>query len=123
MSVDMEWIDKGWDGHPGGYTQQEKDDECLSIRHDCLSQKDKQPQNIEGWKPGMEQHLIHESILESSKAGKGGTLGDSVVEHLALAQIVIPGSWDRVPRRASCTEPVSASACVSASLSVSLINK
>ena len=31
-----------------------------------------------------------------------GHLGGSVVEHLPLAQVVIPGSWDRVPHRAPC---------------------
>ena len=34
-----------------------------------------------------------------------------------------PGVWDRVPHWASCEEPASPSACVSASLSVSLVNK
>ena len=36
-----------------------------------------------------------------------------------------PGAWDRVPRQAPCTEPASPSACVSASLSLSvtIINK
>ena len=29
-----------------------------------------------------------------------GPLGGSVVEHLSLAQVMIPGSWDRVPHRA-----------------------
>ena len=47
-----------------------------------------------------------------------GCLGGSVVEHLPLAQGVISESWDRVPRGASCMEPASPSACVSASLSV-----
>ena len=49
-----------------------------------------------------------------------GRLGGSVVEHLPSAQVVIPGSWDRVPHRAPCREPASPSACVSASLSVCL---
>ena len=54
-----------------------------------------------------------------------GRLGGSGVEHLPSAQGVILGSWDRVPHRASCMEPASPSACVSAShsLSVSLMNK
>ena len=47
-------------------------------------------------------------------------LGDSVVEHLPLAQGVIPEFWDRVPTLGSlqgaCLCP---SACVSASLSLS----
>ena len=41
----------------------------------------------------------------------------------ALAQGVIPGSWDQVPHRAPCMEPASPSACVSASLSLSLMNE
>ena len=52
-----------------------------------------------------------------------GRLGGSVVEHLPLAQGMIPGSWDQVPHRASCMEPASPSAYVSASLCVSLMNK
>ena len=42
-----------------------------------------------------------------------------MIEFLPLAQVVILGSWDRVPHR----EPASPSAYVSASLSVSLMNK
>ena len=38
----------------------------------------------------------------------------------ALAQGVILETWDRVPRRAPCMEPASPSACVSASLFLSL---
>ena len=46
-------------------------------------------------------------------------LGCSVVERLPLAQVMILGSWDRVPRRAPRREPASPSACVSASLCIS----
>ena len=42
---------------------------------------------------------------------------------LPLAQGVTLGSWDRVLHRAPCLEPASPSACVSASLCVSLMNK
>ena len=52
-----------------------------------------------------------------------GHLGGSGVERLPLAQVMILGTWDRVPCQASCMEPASPSACVSASLSVSLMNK
>ena len=54
-----------------------------------------------------------------------GHLGGSVVEHLPLAQGLIPESQDQVPHQDSCMEAVSPSACVSAShsLSVSLMNK
>ena len=49
-------------------------------------------------------------------------LGGSVVQHLPLTQVMVPGFWNRVPHRAPCGEPASPSACVSASLSVSLMN-
>ena len=52
-----------------------------------------------------------------------GHLGGSVVEHLPLTQIMIPGSWDGVPHRAPHREPASPSAYVSASLCMSLMNK
>ena len=54
-----------------------------------------------------------------------GCLGGSVVEHLPLAQGVIPGSRDQVPHGASYMEPAFPSAYVSASLSLRLswINK
>ena len=42
-----------------------------------------------------------------------GCLGGSVVEHLHLAQVVIPGSWDWVLHRASRREPASLSAYAS----------
>ena len=48
---------------------------------------------------------------------------DSLAECLPSAQVVSPGSWDRVPHRAPCMEPASPSAYVSASLCVSLMNK
>ena len=52
-----------------------------------------------------------------------GHLDGSVVEYLALALVMIPGSWDQVPPLSSHREPASPSAYVSASLSVSLMNK
>ena len=57
------------------------------------------------------------------KTGVEGHLGGSAVEHLPLAQVVILGFWDQVPHRVPCMEPASHSACVSAPLSVSLMNK
>ena len=54
---------------------------------------------------------------------KVGCLGGSAVECLPPAQVVTPGSWDRVPHQAPCMEPASPSAWVSASLCVSLTNK
>ena len=50
-------------------------------------------------------------------------MGGSVVEYLPLALGVIPGSWDQVLHRAPRGKPASHSACVSASLSVCLMNK
>ena len=50
-----------------------------------------------------------------------GHLGGSAAEHLPLAQVVFPGSQDRVPHRAPHGEPAFPFACVSAS--VSLMNK
>ena len=44
-----------------------------------------------------------------------GHLGGSIVERVPLAQLVIPGSWDRVPHPAPRRKPVSPSASVSAS--------
>ena len=52
-----------------------------------------------------------------------GYLGGSVVEHLPSIQGVILESRDRVPHQASCLESAPPSACVSASLSVSLMNQ
>ena len=52
-----------------------------------------------------------------------GHLGDSVVERLALAQVVILGSWDQVLHQAPCGVLAFPSAYVSASLSVSFMNK
>ena len=46
-----------------------------------------------------------------------------MVGHLPLAQGLIPDSWDQVPHWTPCMESASPlSACVSASLSVSLMN-
>ena len=52
-----------------------------------------------------------------------GCLGGSAVEHLPLAQDGIPESQDQVPHGTPYREPASPSACVSASPSVSLMNK
>ena len=50
-------------------------------------------------------------------------LDGSVVECLPLAQVFIPESWDKILHQAPLREHVSASAFVSASLWVSLLNK
>ena len=52
-----------------------------------------------------------------------GRRGGSVVECLLLAQVMMPESWDQVPRQAPCMEPAFPSACVSASFCVFLMNK
>ena len=56
---------------------------------------------------------------------KEGHLGGSLVERLPSSQVMILGFWDQVPCWAPRREPASASAsaCVSASLCVSLMNK
>ena len=56
------------------------------------------------------------------KGFPSGPLGGSVVGHLPLAQVMILGSWDRVPHQAPCMEPASPSAYVSASFSVTCMN-
>ena len=53
----------------------------------------------------------------------GGSLGGSAVWRLPSAQGVILESRDRILHQAPCTGPASPSACVSASLSLSLMNK
>ena len=52
-----------------------------------------------------------------------GLLGGLVVERLPLAWGVILGSWDPLLQWAPCREPASLSAYVSASLSLTLVNK
>ena len=52
-----------------------------------------------------------------------GHLGGSVVEHLPLAQVLIPRSWDGVPHQAPHWKPASPSAYVSVSLSLCLLKK
>ena len=49
-----------------------------------------------------------------------GCLGGLAVERLPLAQGMIPESWDRVPHRAPCMEPVLPLPYVSASFSLGL---
>ena len=52
-----------------------------------------------------------------------GHLRGSTIERLPLTHGMILDSGDQVPYRAPCMEPSSPSACVSASLCVSLMNK
>ena len=62
------------------------------------------------------------TLLENEILGR---LGGSVVEHLLSVQGVIPGFWQSSPASGSLLEqePGSPSACVSAPLSESLVNK
>ena len=71
----------------------------------------------------VRKHGRPDHMLSIIKTWDPGVLSGSVVEHLPLAQVVILGSWDRVPHLAPYREPASPSACVSANLSVSLMNK
>ena len=75
------------------------------------------------WHPKPLNHLC--MVVEPSiEQRHSGSLGGAAVWHLPLAQGAILETWDRIPRRAPSMEPVSPSACVSASLSlpVSLMN-
>ena len=61
--------------------------------------------------------LLFPSVVEGSTQGH---LGGSAIGSLPSAQGMILESRDRVPHRAPLMEPASPSACVSASLSLSL---
>ena len=74
--------------------------------------------------------LISDNKVQESwrlKYKSTGSPGGSVVWRLPLAQGVILEAQDQVPHQAPCVEPASPSACVSASLflslPVSLMNK
>ena len=62
-------------------------------------------------------------MTSDSESLQLGPPGGSAVERLPWAQGVILETRDRVPRRAPGMEPASPSACVSVSLSMSLMNK
>ena len=72
---------------------------------------------IPGWK---DKRNWHGNWAEITEGGQPRWLGGLVPPS---AQGVILETWDRVPCRAPCMEPVSTSACVSASLCLSWINK
>ena len=67
------------------------------------------------------------SFLKKGKLIRKSTnirpLGGSVVEHLPWAQVVIPGSWDRVPASVSLHWSLLLPLPVSLPLSLSLMNK
>ena len=65
-------------------------------------------------------NLTLKQDLTVIKTKGGGSLGGAAVWRLPLARGTILEAWDRIPRRAPCMEPASPSACVSASLSLSV---
>ena len=68
-------------------------------------------------------HMKKQILPKDKESDKQGRLGGSVVEHLPLAQGMIPGSRDGVLHQVPHWEPASSSAYVSISFSVSLMNK
>ena len=56
---------------------------------------------------------------KKKKISVQGHLGGSVVEHLPLAQVMIPGSWDGVSHQAPQREPASLPVSLPLSLCVS----
>ena len=71
----------------------------------------------------VENTLSNNNIMISIKNQVCGTPEGSAIKGLPLDQGRIPDSWVQVPHPAPCMEPASPSACVSASFSVSLMNK
>ena len=70
------------------------------------------------------KHSTKREQHEQTHGNKGMQEGHpGGAQRLPSAQGVTPGSWDRILQWAPCREPASLSACVSASLSVSLMNK
>ena len=73
---------------------------------------------------GQELRGVVQPSKRKLRLNKGITdSGGSVAEGLPLAQVVIPESWDGGLHQAPRREPASPCAYVSASLSVSLIDK
>ena len=67
-----------------------------------------------------DETLKHPNIRklgQDDKSAKMGAAGGSVVEQLLLAQVMVPGCWDRVPHWAPCREPASFSLFLSLCLS------
>ena len=98
-------------------------DVMLSERSPCQNVTCCDPIYVAFWKRLNDSDGEWVSACQSLKGEGMGHQGGSAVEHLPLAQGVIPGSWDRISHLAPCGEPASPSACVSASLCVSLMNK
>ena len=72
---------------------------------------------------GLIFHLLLRRKYRSLKNAGIGHLGDSMVECLPSAQVMILESWDQLLHQAPRGEPASPSSRVSASLSVSLMNE
>ena len=83
---------------------------------------DKNRKSEDKWKRKAKMDLPSWNLFPSLKGVLQGHLGGSVVEHLPLAQVVIPGSWDPVLHQAPHWEPASPSAYICLCLSVSLMN-
>ena len=66
---------------------------------------------------------VNETFMLPQKPKKAGHLGGSAVNHFPLAWVMIPGSWDQALYQAPHRDPASSSACISACLYVSLMNK
>ena len=78
---------------------------------------------IPGSLPGRGELLKEATCIFGGKGADMETRGGSMVEGLPSAQVMILGSQDRAAHGAPCREPASPSACVSAPLSVSRMNK
>ena len=68
----------------GAYLAQSVEHKTLNLSHEFKAQ------------------VGHGAYLKTNKQKKQGRLGSSMVEHLPLAQGVIPGSWDRSSHQAPC---------------------
>ena len=73
------------------------------------------------WKPEDYADITKTKSIYVGMKRSLGHVGGSVAECLSLAQLVIPGSCDQVPRWAPCREAASPFAYVSASFSLSLM--
>ena len=71
----------------------------------------------------VSHEYVNKIVKKKFKKTSEGHLSGSMVGRLPLAQGTTLGSQDGVPHRAPWVEPASPSACVSASLPMSLMNK
>ena len=75
-------------------------------------------ENIQGSFTHVWHNSVRCSVDSRLRETSEGSLGGAMVWHLPLARGAILETRDLVPRRDSCMEPASPSACVSASLSL-----